>query len=72
MIEDEATQTWCPKVQITYSDGWFISNRGDRNSSIDFINQCCIASECMWWVWDEDQPRTGNSNDIQGHCGATK
>ena len=57
MIEDEARTKWCPKVQIliTPSDNvWqnnMMTNRGDIPA--DNSHLCCIASDCMWWVWEE-------------------
>ena len=35
----------------------------------------CIASECMWWVWDEYEDvgdKMVPSLPIGGHCGAIK
>ena len=66
MTEDEAKTKWCPKAAPDQA------RCGNR----------CIASDCMWWVWDRapeqyknhlieggsDMPRAKPS----GRCGAIK
>ena len=63
MTEDEAKTKWCPQV-------------GGRPSK-DFPKVTnCIASECMWWVWDQRGADVDGVWDpeypVEGHCGAIK
>ena len=68
MNEDEAKTKWCPK---TKKSGEMINMK-----FIPDIACCCIASECMWWVWDECGACVNgewqNDCPAKGHCGAIK
>lgn len=69
MTEEEVKTQWCPKLQLSFTpDGNILTNRGDIVHPDDIENVVsCIASECMWWVWDQE--RTCKTS---GHCGAVK
>jgi len=71
MTEDEVKTKWCPMVRFTRdSNGTLWDNRADNNG-----RPTCIASECMWWVWDEYEDvgdKMVPSLPIGGHCGAIK
>ena len=89
MTEEEAKTKWCPKVQLIAAGEYVIDNRGSHNMSGDNAisnDSNCIASECMWWVWDEEFTSenlakegetpiwaTGSQTSKKyGHCGAIK
>ena len=73
MTEDEAKTKWCPQIRVSVSgDGPVWTNREAPDCN-------CIASECMWWVWDVSPARVAEISRIQeytgkptGHCGAVK
>ena len=59
MTEDEAKTKWCPMVRYL---AIFSNEDGERetagcyNRAANSINATpcrCIASDCMWWVWDK-------------------
>ena len=67
MTEDEAKTKWCPK---TKKSGEMINMK-----FIPDIACCCIASQCVWWVWDEYEDvgdKMVPSLPIGGHCGVIK
>jgi hypothetical protein len=90
MTEEEAKTKWCPLVDFqigpTSSSVWqgiAYNNRGQEYAP----DTCrCIASECMWWVWDaefkpvnlakEGMPAIWasgtNISTTNGHCGAVR
>ena len=59
MTEQDAKTKWCPQVGGRPSKGY----PGVTN---------CIASECMWWVWNDETHLTGKDRTNGGHCGAIK
>ena len=69
MTEDEAKTKWCPRTirRIEYVE---------PNSITAQAASCCMASECMWWVWDQygaDVDGTWLPDyPVEGHCGAIK
>ena len=71
MTEDEAKTKWCPHVRVMSDEGSMVIATVNRGSVLQAQTNC-IASDCMMWVWDEEQKRTGNSSDISGHCGLVK
>jgi len=60
MTEERANNKWCPMVQ----DHKSAANRYPFRETV-----CCIASECMMWVFDSTPPETKVSH---GHCGLAK
>ncbi len=58
VTKDEAKKLWCPMVRSN-SDG---SNCTIIAGKIDEAYGCCIADECMMWVWHTDMK-------INGTCG---
>ena len=79
MTEDEAREKWCPMVRHTDNESgganrWLMGENPDpkwgtpNNPSV-----CrCIASECMWWVWENGRIVNGKLRKTRGHCGAVK
>ena len=74
MTEEESRTKWCPMIrQIpdTMDGGGFMNNRGEHPHLI-----YCIASDCMWWVWDKfdtyEENGVRKSEPVAGHCGAVK
>jgi hypothetical protein len=69
VLESEAKTKWCPRVEFSCTpDGVLWSNRADNTGKVT-----CIASECMWWVWDRIERLDGTPSDTKsGHCGAIK
>jgi len=61
VTEEDAKTKWCPQCARSVK-GFIIGNP-------DLIYHC-IASECMWWVWDDASDDGSPYNDL-GHCGAT-
>ncbi len=50
MTEEEAAEKWCPMVRLA-TKGFGNPNRDqDRSRGFEYR---CIASECMWWGWEE-------------------
>jgi len=58
--EEEAKQTWCPRVQVMG-----LTLRGETITTTNrctiirngYEETCCIASECGMWVWAEESIR---------------
>lgn len=85
MTEEEAKTKWCPKVRYL---AIFRDDTGKREiagcynrsaNSTDIMDCNCIASECMWWVWDVTPANAATENAYAnvgsiplGHCGAIK
>jgi len=71
MTEDEAKTKWCPRVELSATpDGTLWSNRATNTGEVT-----CIASECMWWVFDSvigTEPDSKPVITTDGHCGAIK
>jgi hypothetical protein len=76
VTEEEAKKKWCPQIQVATSQVFCRDNRGNGCESY-----VCIASECMWWVWDYTVARKQDFHDGEvtygkpkknGHCGAIK
>ena len=68
MTENEAKTKWCPmarKLAHSGDDGFVACNR-DADGGL----AACIASECMWWMWDCKD--LGPASQDEGHCGAAK
>ena len=76
MTEQEAKTKWCPQIQITRGwNGVVLSSRDEQWNAEVGIGCNCIASECMWWVWDDEkswQSATDGEWVREGHCGAIK
>jgi len=83
MTEEDAKTKWCPHIRYpnlmdadnNYSDGCNVNAEGNRSPSAF----CCVASDCMMWVWDEAftvnaaNQKIGETNyDTEGHCGLIK
>ena len=76
MTENEAKTKWCPMVRF----GTASCNSDPQTQRNNYEGYCCIASECMWWVWDRTPEQYKNhliegGSDMpwakpSGHCGA--
>lgn len=62
MTEKEAKTKWCPQCK-RFAEGITAENNHKAFN--------CIASECMWWVWD-DSSLSEDHEYRHGHCGAIK
>jgi hypothetical protein len=51
MTEEQARTKWCPMYGI---------------STKEYVDDCCIASQCMFWRWR--QP-TWDDKPKEGYCG---
>ena len=57
MTEEQAKTKWCPQT----------NGQGAPEENL------CIASECMWWVWEVRKNEQGEQLKwSHGRCGAIK
>lgn len=60
MTEGEARQRWCPFARLMFVYGAGTGDVGAVAGTVNRVlgsipeNSCCIASDCMAWVWAED------------------
>jgi len=76
MTEDEAKTKWCPQSRFTFNIYGVpeVSNLSFEDDSAP-CNTLCIASGCMWWVFDSvigTEPDSKPVITTNGHCGAIK
>lgn len=70
MTEDEVKTKWCPMTRLEgdYPDE-VGANRTKSGRILDAT--LCIASDCMMWRWDIEEPHEGVycQSATNGYCG---
>lgn len=79
ITEEEAKGKWCPaarQLATSSSGGLCAMNRTGMHPGIEKVFMApCIASDCMWWEWQdvyEFLPRSGETKPVEpkrGRCG---
>lgn len=75
MTEDEAKTKWCPQAINTIEEYGSYNRKAYTGPDCGgaAVDCLCIASECMWWVWEVRRNTEGvQLNWTHGHCGAVK
>ena len=77
MTEDEARKKWCPAARVVAEGRTQRSPPHNRavvgDKVINLPRGCdCIASDCMWWRWDDPANLHEGFDDPEkrtGYCG---